>query len=73
MNYPDVGRVFEKNKKLAVKTTQINENGRKIFHPNLINWSKRYLGTIALAKENNMKSVSILNIIHIAPGNALKG
>jgi len=32
-----VGSLLKKNKKLAVKTTQINESGRKIFHPNLIN------------------------------------
>ena len=51
-----MGNISKKNKKLAVNTTQINENGRKIFHPNLISWSKRYLGTIALTKENNIKS-----------------
>ena len=45
--------VEKKNKKLAVKTTQINESGRKIFQPNLINWSYLYLGTIVLTKENN--------------------
>ena len=53
----------KKNKKLAVRTTQINEKGRKIFHPNLINWSKRYLGTIALTRENKIKSHKILSII----------
>jgi len=47
-----MGNISKKNKKLAVKTTQINESGRKIFQPNLINWSKRYLGTIALIREN---------------------
>ena len=49
------------------------ENGRKIFQPNLINWSKRYLGTIALIRENKIKSPKILNIIQKAPGNKLNG
>ena len=63
----------KKNKKLAVKTSQINESGRKIFHPNLINWSKRYLGTIALTKENNINNTRIFNIIQTAPGKTLNG
>ena len=63
----------KKNKKLAVKTTQINESGRKTFQPNLINWSKRYLGTIAFTRENKIKSPKILNIIKKTPGNKLSG
>ena len=63
----------KKNKKLAVKTTQINERGRKIFHPNFINWSKRYLGTTALTKENKIKRPKIFKIIQKAPGNKLNG
>ena len=63
----------KKNKKLAVKTTQINESGRKIFQPNLINWSKRYLGTIALTNENNINKPMILNIIQKTPGKILNG
>ena len=43
------------------------------FHPNFINWSKRYLGTIALTKENNTKRNRILNIIQNAPGKILNG
>ena len=35
--YPFVGNISKKNKKLAVKITHVNEKGRKIFHPNLIN------------------------------------
>ncbi len=65
--------IFEKNKKLAVKTTQINESGRKIFHPNLISWSNRYLGTIALTKENKINRTNILNIIHKGPGIIVNG
>ena len=68
-----MGNISKKNKKLAVKTTQINESGRKIFQPNLINWSKRYLGTIALTKENKINNPTILNIIQKTPGNKLKG
>ena len=68
-----MGNISKKNKKLAVKTTQTNESGRKIFQPNLINWSKRYLGTIALIRENKIKSPNILNIIQKAPGNKLNG
>ena len=68
-----MGNISKKNKKLAVKTTQINESGRKIFQPNLINWSKRYLGTIALIRENKIKSPKILNIIQKAPGNKFNG
>ena len=68
-----MGNISKKNKKLAVKTTQINESGRKIFQPNLINWSKRYLGTTALIRENKIKSPKILNIIQKAPGNKLNG
>ena len=71
--YPTTGNISKKNKKLAVKITHNNEKGRKIFQPNLINWSKRYLGTIALTKENRIKSISIFNIIQKAPGNKLKG
>ena len=63
----------KKNKKLAVKTTQIKEKGRKIFQPNLINWSKRYLGTTAFINENKIKRTKILNIIQKAPGNRLNG
>ena len=37
INYPLVGNMSKKNKKLAVKTTQNKENGRNIFQPNLIN------------------------------------
>ena len=72
-NYPVAGNIPKKNKKLAVKTTQINESGRKIFQPILINWSKRYLGTIALTRENKIKSPKILNIIQKTPGNKLNG
>ena len=36
-NYPLVGKISKKNKKLAFKTTQIKEKGRKIFQPNRIN------------------------------------
>ena len=68
-----MGNISKKNKKLAVKTTQTNESGRKIFQPNLINWSKRYLGTIALIRENKIKSPKILNIIQKTPGNKLNG
>ena len=68
-----MGNISKKNKKLAVKTTQINESGSKIFQPNLINWSKRYLGTIALTRENKIKSPKILNIIQKTPGNKLNG
>ena len=68
-----MGNISKKNKKLAVKTTQTNESGRKIFQPNLINWSKRYLGTIALIRENKIKRPKILNIIQKAPGNKLNG
>ena len=68
-----MGNISKKNKKLAVKTTQINESGRKIFQPNLINWSKRYLGTIALIRENKINNPKILNIIQKAPGNKLNG
>ena len=68
-----MGNISKKNKKLAVKTTQINESGRKIFQHNLINWSKRYLGTIALIRENKINSPKILNIIQKAPGNKLNG
>ena len=50
----------KKNKKLAVKTTQSNEIGRKIFQPNLINWSKRYLGTMAFTKENKINNIKII-------------
>ena len=71
--YHKVGNLLKKNKKLAVKTTQINDSGRKIFQPSLINWSKRYLRTIALTKENKIKSINILNTIQKAPGNKLKG
>ena len=65
--------ISKKNKKLAVKTNQINEKGRKIFQPNLINWSKRYLGTMALTSENKMKSPNILNVIQKIPGSMLSG
>ena len=68
-----MGNISKKNKKLAVKTTQINESGRKIFQPNLINWSKRYLGTMALIKENKINNPKILNTIQKAPGNKLNG
>ena len=34
--HPLTGNMSKKNKKLAVKTTQIKESGRKTFHPNLI-------------------------------------
>ena len=37
ISYPEIGNKSEKNKKLAVNTTQINDKGRKIFQPNLIN------------------------------------
>ena len=37
INYPATGNISKKNKKLAVNTSQINEIGRKIFQPNLIN------------------------------------
>ena len=65
--------MLKKNKKLAVKTTQISESGRKIFQPNLINWSKRYLGTMALTNEKRTKSIRILKIIQKTPGNKLNG
>ena len=73
INYPVTGNIPKKNKKLAVKTTQINESGRKIFQPNFINWSKRYLGTVALTKANKIKSPKILNIIQKGPGNKSNG
>ena len=63
----------KKNKKLAVKINHVKESGKKIFQPNLINWSKRYLGTIALTKENKTKRLMILNIIQKAPGSKLIG
>jgi len=34
--HPVTGNISKKNKKLAVKTTQIKESGRKIFQPILI-------------------------------------
>ena len=71
--YPFVGNISKKNKKLAVKTTQNKDSGRKIFQPNLINWSKRYLGTIAFTIENKIKSIKILNIIQKAPGTNVRG
>ena len=71
--HPAFGKISKKNKKLAVKTTHNNENGKNIFQPNFISWSKRYLGTIAFTKENKIKSIKILNIIQKAPGNKLNG
>ena len=65
--------MLKKNKKLAVKTTQIKERGRKTFQPNLISWSKRYLGTIALTSEKRIKRIKILSIIQKTPGKKLKG
>ena len=73
INYPVVGNASKKNKKLAVKTTHINESGRKIFQPSLINWSKRYLGTIAFTRENKINNPKILNIIQKKLGILLKG
>ena len=35
-----------------IKTTQINVKGKKIFQPNLINWSYLYLGKAALTHIN---------------------
>ena len=37
INYPATGNIPKKNRKLAVKTTQSNDKGRKNFQPNLIN------------------------------------
>ena len=71
--YPTTGNISKKNKKLAVKITHNNEKGRKIFQPNLINWSNLYRGTIDFSKENKIKRKRILNIIQKAPGNKLKG
>ena len=62
-----------KNKKLAVKTTHKSDKGRKIFQPNLISWSKRYLGTTAFTMEIKIKRLSILNIIQNAPGRIFIG
>ena len=33
-----------------LKQPKLSDNGKKIFQPNLINWSYLYLGTIALTK-----------------------
>lgn len=38
----------------AVKKKKPNENGKKIFQPITINWSKRYRGTLALIKINQV-------------------
>ena len=71
LNYPIVGNISKKNKKLEVKTTHNNEKGRKIFHPNLINWSKRYLGTMAFTRETKIKRVKIFNNMQKTPGKIL--
>ena len=61
------------NKKLAVKTTYINDRGKNISHPNFINWSYLYRGTIAFTKENNINKNNILKINHKGDGISLNG
>ena len=72
-NYPFVGSLSKKNKKLAVSTTQIKEKGKNTFQPNLINWSYRYLGTIDLTNAKSKKRNKILNIIQKTPGTPPNG
>ena len=54
-------------------TTHIKEKGRNTFQPNLISWSYRYLGTMALTKANKKNKSRIFSINHIAPGINVNG
>ena len=60
------------NKIPEINKSQPSEKGKKIFQPNLINWSYLYLGKAALTQTNTKRTIVVFRPNQINPGIKLK-
>lgn len=69
LNYTNILKL---NKILEIKIIQANDNGKKIFQPNLINWSYLYLGKVTLTQTKLNKNNTSFNENQTIPGIIVK-